>query len=86
MSEFDNLDSYNGDPVYDGWVDFDYNENTGELQELFEDTDLDQSVDDLNDWDQGVPAAPSGYRYALSIMLGIVQTSLTMLSLNRSSR
>lgn len=31
MSEFDNLDSYNGDPVYDGWVDFDYNENTGEL-------------------------------------------------------
>ena len=31
MSEFDNLDSYNGAPVYDGWADFDYNENTGEL-------------------------------------------------------
>ena len=51
ISEYDNLDSYNGDPVYDGWVDFDYNENTGELSELFDETYLDQSIDDLNDWD-----------------------------------
>lgn len=29
MSDYDDLDTYNGDPVYDGWVDFDYNENTG---------------------------------------------------------
>ena len=29
---------------------------------------------------------PPGYRYALSLTLGIVQTSLTLLSLNRSSR
>ena len=32
-------------------VDCDYNENTGELSELFDETDLDQSIDDLNDWD-----------------------------------
>ena len=29
---------------------------------------------------------PPGYRYALSLTLGIVQTSLTLLSLNRSNR
>ena len=40
--DFDDLDTYNGDPVNDGWVDFDYHENTGELSGLFEDTDLDQ--------------------------------------------
>lgn len=35
MSEYDELDTYNGDQVHDGWVDFDYNENTGELSDLF---------------------------------------------------
>lgn len=42
MDRFDNIDTYNGDPEHDGWVDFDYNENTGELPELFEGTDLGQ--------------------------------------------
>ena len=51
MADYDDLDSYNGDPVHDGWVDFDYNENTCELSELFEDSDLDQFIDNLNDWD-----------------------------------
>ena len=51
MDEYDDLNTYNGDPVHDGWVDYDYNENTGELSDIFDDTDLDQSVDDLNDWD-----------------------------------
>lgn len=36
MEEFEDLDTYNGDPEHDGWVDFDYNENTGELSDLFE--------------------------------------------------
>lgn len=36
MEEFEDLDTYNGDPVHDGWGDFDYNENTGELSDLFE--------------------------------------------------
>ena len=49
--DFDDLDTYDGDPVHDGWVDFDYNVNTGELSGLFEDTDLDQYIDNLNDWD-----------------------------------
>ena len=51
MTEFDDLDTYNASPVHDGWVDFDYNENTGELSGLFEDTDLDEFIDNLNDWD-----------------------------------
>ena len=51
MQDYDDLNTYNGDPVHDGSVDFDYNENTGELSDLFEDTDLDDFIDDLNDWD-----------------------------------
>lgn len=51
MNDINDLDTYNGDPVHDGWVDFDYNENTGELSGLFEDTELDQLINNLNDWD-----------------------------------
>lgn len=42
MNDYDDLDTYDGDPLHDSWVDFDYNENTGELSDLFEETDLDQ--------------------------------------------
>ena len=49
--DFDGLDTYDGDPVHDSWVDFDYNENTGELSDIFDDTDLDQFIDNLDDWD-----------------------------------
>lgn len=41
MNDFDNLDTYNGDLGHDGWVDFDYNENTGDVSALFEDSDSD---------------------------------------------
>lgn len=51
MNDFDNLETYNDDPIHDGWVDFDYNVNTGVLSGLFEYTDLDQYIDNLNDWD-----------------------------------
>lgn len=61
MADYDDLDTYDGDPVHDGWVDFDYHviglplchckENTGELSDIFDDTDLDQFIDNLNDWD-----------------------------------
>lgn len=51
MEEFEDLDTYNGDPVHDGCVDFDYNENTGELSDIFKDTDLDEYIENLNDWD-----------------------------------
>lgn len=50
MTDFDDLNIYNGDPVHDGWVDFDYHENTGELSELFDDTSSDQLFDGLDDW------------------------------------
>lgn len=51
MADYEDLDTYNGDPVHDSWVDFGYNENTGELSDLFDETDLDNFIDDLNDWD-----------------------------------
>lgn len=51
MDEYDDLDTYNGDPVHDSWVDFDYNENTGELSDLFEDIDIETFIDNLNEWD-----------------------------------
>ena len=51
MEEYEELNTYEGDPVCDGWVDFDYNETTGELSDIFDDTDLDQFIDNLNDWD-----------------------------------
>ena len=50
MDEYEDLDAYNGDTEHDMWVDFDYNENTGELSSPFEDSDLDQYIDNLNDW------------------------------------
>lgn len=36
MEEYEDLGMYDGDPVHDSWVDYDYNENTGELEELFD--------------------------------------------------
>ena len=51
MNDSDYLDIYDGTPLLDGYVDFDYNENTGELSDLFDETDLDQFIDNLNDWD-----------------------------------
>lgn len=51
MDALNDLGTYNGDPVHDGWVDYDYNENTGELSVLFEDSDIEQYIDNLNDWD-----------------------------------
>lgn len=51
MDEFDNIDNYNGDPVHDKESDYDYNINTGELPFNFGDTNLDDFINNLNDWD-----------------------------------
>ena len=48
--DYDKLDTYDGDPGHEGWVDFNYNENTGELSDPFEDSDLNQLIANLNDW------------------------------------
>lgn len=48
---YDELDEYNGNPEHDMWVDYDYNENTGELSDFFDDEDIDDYVDNLDDWD-----------------------------------
>lgn len=51
MTDYDDIDIYNGDAVHDMELDFDYHINTGELPEYFEDSDLEQFIDNLNDWD-----------------------------------
>lgn len=49
MDEYEDFDAYNRDIEHDMWGDFDYNENTGELSGIFDDTDLDQFIDNLDD-------------------------------------
>jgi hypothetical protein len=47
MSDYDDLDVYNGEPEHDMWVDYDYNANTGELDYIDDDTEeYDDSFDD----------------------------------------
>lgn len=50
MDEYDDLSTYNGDAVHDMWVDFDHDENTGP-PDVFDEDNLDEYVDNLNDWD-----------------------------------
>ena len=47
MDEFDDLATYNGDAEHDMWVDFTTHEYTGELDDNFEDSE----VDKFDDWD-----------------------------------
>ena len=51
MNEFDDLDMYNGDTVHDMYVDSYYEINTGELPEVLDEADLDEFIDNLDDWD-----------------------------------
>lgn len=51
MDEYEDLSTYNGDAVHDMNVDFDRYMNTGEGAELFNGTDFDEYIDNLNDWD-----------------------------------
>lgn len=51
MNDFDDLDQYNEDPQHDMWVDYDFNENTGELPDVFDEDNMDSFIDNLNDWD-----------------------------------
>lgn len=51
MNNYDELNQYNGDSEHDLWVDSAYHENTSELADEFDDEDLDEFVDNLNDWD-----------------------------------
>lgn len=48
---FEDLDSFNNSTGFDGSVDYYYRENTGELSDVFNETDLDKFIDNLNDWD-----------------------------------
>lgn len=51
MDDYEDLDAYNGDTEHDMWVNFDYNENTGKLSGIFDDSDMDSYINNLNDWD-----------------------------------
>ena len=46
---FDNI--YNENPVHDMEVDYDYHINTGELSNIYNDDNLDDYINNLNDWD-----------------------------------
>lgn len=50
MEEYDDLDTYNGDTVYNMWVNFDNFDNTGS-PDVFDKPDFDNFIDNLNDWD-----------------------------------
>ncbi len=50
MHGLDELGIYNGDHVHDMYVDYDYHINTGELADEFGDSDLDDFINNLNDW------------------------------------
>lgn len=49
--DFDDLYQYNGDTTHDMYVDSDFKINTGALPEVFDEADLDDFIDNLNDWD-----------------------------------
>ena len=49
MDELDDLATYNGNTEHDMWVDFTTYEYTGELEEIFDDSDVDNFEDNLND-------------------------------------
>ncbi len=51
MDELDELSNYNGGTVHDMNVDYDYHINTGELDDLFDETNL----DDFDDWIKIIP-------------------------------
>lgn len=46
---FDNI--YNEKPVHDMEVDYAYHINTGELSDIYNDDNLDDYINNLNDWD-----------------------------------
>ena len=50
MTDFDDLDTYSGDAEHDMWVDFDNYENTG-APDAFNESDINNFIDNLNDWD-----------------------------------
>ena len=51
MDELDDLDTYNGDSEHDMWVDFTTNQYTGELADIFDESEIDDFIDNLDDWD-----------------------------------
>lgn len=48
---YNELDFHYGPLKDDCWGDFDYHQNIGELYNLFEDYEIDQFIDNLDDWD-----------------------------------
>lgn len=51
MNVPENLDTHNGNPKHDSCVNFAYHENAGELSDLFDDTNMDEFINNLNDRD-----------------------------------
>lgn len=45
MDEYEDLYSYNGNPIHDMYLDNDYNINTGELDDWYGDNSIDENAD-----------------------------------------
>ena len=50
MDKLDNLGTYDGDAVHDMEVNYAYHINTGELANEFGGSDLDDFINNINDW------------------------------------
>ncbi len=48
--QYDDYDTYNGNTEHDMWVEFYNCQNTG-TSDVFDELDLDEYIDNLNDWD-----------------------------------
>lgn len=51
MENYDDLYTYNGDTMYDMYKDSDFEINTDEVLEVFDEAGLYKYIDNLNDWD-----------------------------------
>lgn len=49
MSEYDDMNTYDGNAEHDMWVDFDFYMNTGEMAEYFDDDCEDYDEDEYDD-------------------------------------
>ena len=51
MEDLEDLSTYTGNTEHDMWVDFTTNQYTGELADIFDDSEVDDFIDNLDDWD-----------------------------------
>lgn len=53
MYELDDLATYDGETEHDMWVDFSTNQYTGDLEDIFDNSEINSNdfINSLDDWD-----------------------------------